>query len=462
MDFKEYEGFKPIDSTVVGKMNFTEADKQVAAENAIKLPNKGLIVEIEAIHESVTSNFTRYTKESMKQGLPSWTAPYAKPVILHHNEKDGKVIGRVLSAEYRENGEAGLPCVVIQAVIYDEDAIEQVLDGRLLTTSIGVRVNDVRCSICDHHIISEKDGCPHHARGTFYNGQLCTWDMNDMYVKEISYVVVPSDKFSKNTRILENNSVKSVTFSESANFNNLEGGSNMVQKTSEDLGNQQPTTSTPAPATSVEPQTSVSFTESEQYKADQQTIMELKESANNETQLRQRAEQQVVSKETELRSVLLDSLNGISIANGKGELNRSKFENRTIESLKDRLADELEELTMNGIQKEEPAEHEPETTSENPAGENVQTLEPVQRGVYAESANDNSKEDPATKTTQEEPVNTSGIAVKESAANISKAENPTIAVESTKTTGIKIMSNMELEEAAANIFSNVASQHIKY
>lgn len=236
----------------------------------------------------------------------------------------------------------------------------------------------------------------------------------------------------------------------------------MVQKTSEDLGNQQPTTSTPAPATSVEPQTSVSFTESEQYKADQQTIMELKESANNETQLRQRAEQQVVSKETELRSVLLDSLNGISIANGKGELNRSKFENRTIESLKDRLADELEELTMNGIQKEEPAEHEPETTSENPAGENVQTLEPVQRGVYAESANDNSKEDPATKTTQEEPVNTSGIAVKESAANISKAENPTIAVESTKTTGIKIMSNMELEEAAANIFSNVASQHIKY
>lgn len=399
-------------------------------ESGNTIEEDGLIVEIEAIHETITSNFTRYTAKGMKLGLESWTTPYNKPVIEHHDEERGSVIGRVLKAEFKETGEAGLPCVVATALITDKEAIKKIKDGRLLTTSIGARVENARCSICDYHIIDEKQGCPNHARGSYYDGKLCVWNINNMYIKEISYVVVPSDKFSKNTRILEKSSVKSGTFSESAIIND-KGGSQIMNE------NAKPGINTAESEQGI-PSGNLNITESEQLAEAKQTIIELKESAQQSDALRAEAENQVVAKETELRTVLLEAINAVSIAGGKGAIDFEKFSKRTVESLKDKLSDDLEELQ--GATTAAKEETKPNDYSDIPVNNH---------GNVATEESAKGKEDPAVKTVEADKV-APVVNTTESATDIPKATNPATQVDPEP---VKVVSNIELKERYNKLFS---------
>lgn len=157
---------------------------------------KDIICEIEAMHEIVTGNYIGYTEASIDSSLDSWTSPYLKPVILHHKDQDGKIIGRVLKAEKRpsvllENSQA----LVLTVRISDETAKQGIRDKRYLTTSIGVSSSDIECSIC-HKPIQRHKSCGH-VLGKTYKNQTCTWTVNSMMAKEISFVIVPADSYSQ-------------------------------------------------------------------------------------------------------------------------------------------------------------------------------------------------------------------------------------------------------------------------
>ena len=164
-------------------------------------PNS-LMVDIEAIHSKVTRNNTYYSPECLKQSVRYWTYPYERPVIMHHNERDGQIIGRVKAVEYKEAGtRSGTPGLVFTANIGNEEGKKGVKDGTLCTVSIGVIAHDLRCSICGTNLAEE--GMCEHEKGEVYEDKLCYWIINKMEPKEVSYVIVPSDIYAHNIRVYD-------------------------------------------------------------------------------------------------------------------------------------------------------------------------------------------------------------------------------------------------------------------
>ena len=158
-----------------------------------------IMVDIEGIHSIVTRNFTLYTPECLKKSAPYWTTPYERPVIMHHNDRDGIQVGRIKVAEYLEETRAKSPGLLFTCNIGDEAGIKGVKNGTLSTVSIGAVIHKATCSICGQNIAAE--GECEHQRGRKYEGKLCYWLMEEMEPKELSYVIVPSDRYANTIRI---------------------------------------------------------------------------------------------------------------------------------------------------------------------------------------------------------------------------------------------------------------------
>ena len=158
-----------------------------------------IMVDIEGIHSIVTRNFTYYTPECLKKSAPHWTTPYERPVIMHHNDRDGIQIGRVKAVEYVEETRAKSPGLLFTCNIGDEAGIKGVKNGTLSTVSLGAVIHKATCSICGQNIAAE--GECEHQRGRKYDGKLCYWLMEEMEPKELSYVIVPSDRYANTVRI---------------------------------------------------------------------------------------------------------------------------------------------------------------------------------------------------------------------------------------------------------------------
>ena len=203
ISIKEYCGINNIVTSAPNKkndVNLKESDSNLIAPN-----ENTLMVEIEGIHAYPyhTRNFTRYMREALKDSQKKWTSPYLKPLIRHHNDQNGKIIGRVYDATYTE--ETSLKDVgglIFTVSVPDKEAEYEVENRLLETVSIGVSTDDVRCSICGEHIIDANEGCPNgHIRGAKYDGETCYWDIYSIEPKELSYVIVPSDAYAKNLRV---------------------------------------------------------------------------------------------------------------------------------------------------------------------------------------------------------------------------------------------------------------------
>ena len=166
-----------------------------------------IMVDIEGIHSIVTRNFTYYTPECLKKSAPYWTSPYERPVIMHHNDKDGVQIGRVKMAEYLEETRAKVPGLLFTCNIGDEAGIKGVKNGTLSTVSLGAVIHKATCSICGQNIAAE--GECEHQRGRKYEGKLCYWLMEEMEPKELSYVIVPSDRYANTIRIYKPKGISS-------------------------------------------------------------------------------------------------------------------------------------------------------------------------------------------------------------------------------------------------------------
>lgn len=158
-------------------------------------PNSLMVIH-EAIHVGPTRNFTWYTEKGLKSSVPTWTYPYPRPIIKHHNEEDGEIIGRTVECTYREKSAlSNTSYLLIKGNVPDKTGKEGIKDGRLKTTSIGVIVHEARCSICNHNIAEE--GPCEHERGSVYDDKTCYWMIENMEAKELSYVIVPSDIYSQ-------------------------------------------------------------------------------------------------------------------------------------------------------------------------------------------------------------------------------------------------------------------------
>lgn len=180
-----------------------------------------IMVDIEGIHSILTRNFTYYTPECLKKSVPYWTSPYERPVIMHHNDKDGTQIGRIKSVEFLENTRAKSPGLIFTCNIGDETGIKGVKNGTLSTVSLGAVIHKATCSICGQNIAAE--GECEHQRGRKYDGKLCYWLMEEMEPKELSYVIVPSDRYANTIKIYKPKDLGTKDAKESYE----EGGNNM-------------------------------------------------------------------------------------------------------------------------------------------------------------------------------------------------------------------------------------------
>lgn len=180
--------------------NYKKGLQTTESVNFDPISPNSIMVDYEAIHVGMTRNFTFYTEEGIKSSVPTWTKPYLRPLIMHHNEKDGKIIGRIHHADYTDkNTLSNTGTLLLTANVPDKEGIEGITDGRLKTTSIGAIVHDAECSVCGQNI-AEYGPCEHE-RGVEYDGKLCYWIIKKMEAKELSYVIVPSDIYSQHVKV---------------------------------------------------------------------------------------------------------------------------------------------------------------------------------------------------------------------------------------------------------------------
>lgn len=157
--------------------------------------------------DKATQNFTFYPEASLcgnqkeGTGLISFIRPYPVPILRDHLMSPGafyglssETYGRVVRpAEFRRTMSEGF--IVAVPEITHPEAIEAIMTGRWLTTSLGSRTNLVNCSVCKQDLTQEND-CPHEKGGVYHvedNEVVCLWVIGPIRAKEISFVNNPSD-----------------------------------------------------------------------------------------------------------------------------------------------------------------------------------------------------------------------------------------------------------------------------
>lgn len=338
-------------------------DLSEAAGSSVIDPNS-IMVEIEGIHAApfATRNYTRYTSNCLKKSVASWTNPYRRPLIKHHNEEDGEIIGRICEAKYiTKNTRSETPALLFTVNIPGEQAKADVKSGLLETTSIGVIAHSVKCSICGQEL-ANGETCEHE-RGAIYNGETCYWDIHEMEAKELSYVIVPSDMYAKNIDIYpataSNSKVKA--FAESLNQDlNLTKGD--ITDMPEDLKVKLQESEAKVTALTQEvtelkeaaTQTSEKIAELEKTNSDLTTVKEsleqeleglktekddLTQKMTEAAQMREGLEAQVAEVKAELKEALVQNFVTMREALGHSDVDVEAVKNRSEESIKDSISD---------------------------------------------------------------------------------------------------------------------------
>lgn len=170
-----------------------QAFKEATSDGGLRY----LLPRIEAIHAGTTRNNTRYPAEKLRgsqelgSGVYSWMHPYPKPVIYNH-DTDTEASGRIQTAAFAEYTTAGRPGIIVVPKITQEQAIDDILGGRLLTVSIGATTDAAICSVCGTDIIN--DGFCGHYKGETFDGVKAEWIVGNVWFDELSWVNVPADQ----------------------------------------------------------------------------------------------------------------------------------------------------------------------------------------------------------------------------------------------------------------------------
>lgn len=329
-------------------------------------------VYIEAMHlDMPTENSTRYMTEAARKSQESWTKPYNIPVIMYHNDYDGTVVGRVLEASINASTLVNNNnCLLLKTSAPNWRTKEDIMNGVLKTVSIGTEATDVRCSICGQQL-ANGETCEH-SRGMYYEGELCTWDVYDFQAKELSYVIIPSDKYAQVIDIKDNDNFYTTPAipAEKGSIRTREQQKKGVR--SVNLQEQLDAKAKEAEQLTVEKNSLVA--ERDALKGDKINLTEsittlnkdkvelqkqLKEfktkleasitSVESEKQLKEAAESKISELEKEVKMSLVESLSSLRSQAKKPELSAEELSKRSIDSLRDAVSDlktELKELKL--------------------------------------------------------------------------------------------------------------------
>ena len=330
-----------------------------------------LMVEIEGIHAypHATRNYTRYMPKCLKNSVSAWTNPYRRPLIKHHNEKDGETIGRICAVEYKTNNTlSGTPALNFTVNIPGEQAKKDVKSGILSTASIGVIAYDVRCSICGTHLENGTE-CSHE-RGQTYTidgeEQTCYWDIYSIEPKELSYVIVPSDMYAKNIKmhpatqsntkpvITENNNINTslnITERENLMDKNLESMEKDLTEAKKQVDELTEKINDLTEANKDLEDKVTKITESndklqEQIKELIEAKSKLAEEKAEEIKLKEGAENALAEAKKESRKYMVETLQTMRKSVGKEELDEEIIKNRTEDSIRDSICDLKEEFSL--------------------------------------------------------------------------------------------------------------------
>lgn len=244
LQFTDWLNLEPITPIHVLK------DQLVA--NKKQFNGKDLFLKVAATHSGiVTRNKGFYLPDKMRASESTWMQHYAKPVDKHHATHSDP-IGRVLNARYvditatlqdsvlsaldqdfqrliegrlsikdsvnyvadklnssgilQNPGYPGAGYMELTAKISDEDSIQKILDGRLLTCSTIQTTTNAFCSICKEDWSLGKDSCDHKP-GKQYKGKECFIIAGDLEGRALSFVSEPADPFSQVIDIIEDGKI---------------------------------------------------------------------------------------------------------------------------------------------------------------------------------------------------------------------------------------------------------------
>jgi len=186
-----------------------------------------LSATLDATRSGSIVNHRVYRAQHMRDSIPTWTQPYEKPVLTHHNST-GDAIGRVRGARFEalvprsdwetdhltaRIGSQGSGRTLLKTVVTDPDSIDKILDGRYSTVSVGFGTDSATCSICGEDWASAGmffAPCDHRPgklykideKSAFWTGKktkkeypmyLITGRINN---KEVSFVNMPAQGFA--------------------------------------------------------------------------------------------------------------------------------------------------------------------------------------------------------------------------------------------------------------------------
>lgn len=187
---------RKLDETFTVKPRILAESGRAFQEAKTASGERYLLPRIEAIHAGSTRNFTRYPaeklrgSEELKSGVYSWMHPFPKPVI-HNHDVETEATGRIQAAAFAEYTAAGRPGIIVVPKITQEKAIDDIVNGRLLTVSIGANTDAAICSVCGTDIINE--GFCGHYKGETFDGIKAEWIVGNVWFDELSWVNVPAD-----------------------------------------------------------------------------------------------------------------------------------------------------------------------------------------------------------------------------------------------------------------------------
>lgn len=206
---------------------FADMEKQKDESDVVN----GLQVRITATHAArVTGHYHFYSPAKMKKGIDSFTSPFPKPVLGHHDEQKD-AMGRVQMSSYIPTPHQLIPVSIIDAAekdvehskknlayvdklmpflkdsrfeglgytsllanVTDEDAIKKVINGIYHTVSVGYSTDSLHCSICKQDLLSE--GPCEHKKGSEYKGALAFLIFGNLGYDEVSFVNRPADELA--------------------------------------------------------------------------------------------------------------------------------------------------------------------------------------------------------------------------------------------------------------------------
>lgn len=206
---------------------YLEFKNAVLKTNKFKDSSKNKVYVIQT-HSDMPINNRLYLQEELEKAVNTFTDPFKKPILLHHDDWS-EPIGRVNNQVYYPKASVGeaenyygvkinVPeestgFVLLECEIMNESIYKKIEDGIYNTVSIGFRAKQLTCNICGADITDIEDYLEHeHQAGKVYDGRTMYVVPHGIVFDEISYVNTPADPYAVTIKLGEKEEISELEF----------------------------------------------------------------------------------------------------------------------------------------------------------------------------------------------------------------------------------------------------------